>query len=94
MRAVWCGFALGVTVLQQQALWPSRLYWLALLTVLGGALASAFWGLRGQRGLARWRVHGGWCAVWLTARCAGFGYAAWRAGLRLSVSLPQPVGGA
>jgi competence protein ComEC len=100
MRAVWCGFALGVIVLQQQAALPLWREWLVLLLVFGSALGWAVWGLRGLRtnagqrcGLgwrcgARWRVSSGWCAVWLAAACAGFGYAAWRAELRLAVSLP------
>ncbi|WP_043201051.1 ComEC/Rec2 family competence protein [Paraburkholderia acidipaludis] len=31
----------------------------------------------------------GWLAVWLAAACAGFGYAAWRAELRLAEALPH-----
>jgi competence protein ComEC len=86
MRAVWGGFALGVIVLQQQAALPVWRGWLVLLLIMSGAVAWAVWGLRGQQ---RWRMRSGWCAVWLAAACAGFGYAAWRAELRLAVSLPS-----
>ena len=85
MRAGWGGFALGVIVLQQQAGLPAWRGWLVLLLTMSGALAGAVWGLRGAPG---WRVRAGWCAVWLAAACAGFGYAAWRAELRLASSLP------
>ena len=100
MRAVWCGFALGVIVLQQQAALPLRREWLVLLLVFGIALAWACWCLRWQRNLtaqrcglgwwrgARWHVYTGWCALGLAAACAGFGYAAWRAEMRLALSLP------
>jgi competence protein ComEC len=100
MRAVWCGFALGVIVLQQQATFPLRREWLVLLLVFGIALAWACWCLRWQRNLtarrcglgwwrgARWHVYTGWCALGLAAACAGFGYAAWRAEMRLALSLP------
>ena len=84
MRAVWCGFALGVVWLQQQAALPLWRGWLALLLAMIVALVLAYWGLRGQG----WRVCGGWCALWLAASCAGFGYAAWRAEMRLATSLP------
>ena len=100
MRAVWCGFALGVIVLQQQAAFPLRREWLVLLLVFGITLAWACWCLRWQRNLtaqrcglgwwrgARWHVYTGWCALGLAAACAGFGYAAWRAEMRLALSLP------
>jgi competence protein ComEC len=86
MRAVWGGFALGVIVLQQQAALPVWRGWLVLLLIMSGAVTCALWGLRGDQ---RWRTRSGWCAVWLAAACAGFGYAAWRAELRLAVSLPS-----
>ena len=128
MRAVWCGFALGVIVLQQQAALPLRREWLGLCFALIAASGWAIWsfeGLRSFRGLwslgelggfrrfrcfryfrylrarrgrhtpdSRFalqldaRIASGWCALWLAAACAGFGYAAWRAELRLAVSLP------
>ena len=100
MRAAWCGFALGVIVLQQQAALPVWREWLVLLLISGGALAWACWCLRGQRSCTaawcasawwygiRWRVYTGWCAVLLAAACVGFGYAAWRAEMRLALSLP------
>lgn len=84
MRAVWCGFALGVIGLQQQSALPLWHGWLMLFLLLSAALGVAVWGLRGQS----WRMRGGWCAVWLAAACIGFGYAAWRAETRLAVSLP------
>lgn len=84
MRAVWCGFALGVVWLQLQAALPLWRAWVALLLVVTVALGLAYWGLRGQG----WRVRSGWCALWLAAGCAGFGYAAWRAEMRLATSLP------
>ncbi|NPT45685.1 DNA internalization-related competence protein ComEC/Rec2 [Paraburkholderia sp. 1N] len=37
---------------------------------------------------ARVRSRIGWSAVWISAFCVGFGYAAWRAETRLAVSLP------
>nr|WP_322107338.1 ComEC/Rec2 family competence protein [Paraburkholderia sp. J41] len=40
------------------------------------------------RVLPRARVASGWAAVWIAAHCAGFGYAAWRAEMRLAESLP------
>ncbi|QGZ61252.1 ComEC/Rec2 family competence protein [Paraburkholderia acidisoli] len=113
MRAVWCGFALGVIVLQQQAALPGWRCWLAL--GFAGVLAMA-WAALALRGAllddrgdgsddvaadtaanlstrfkasgARWRVASGWAAVWLAAACAGFGYAAWRAEIRLAEALP------
>ena len=85
MRAVWCGFALGVVWLQQQAALPPWRGWVALLLVMIVALGLALWGLRGQG----WRVRSGWCALWLAASCFGFGYAAVRAEMRLATSLPN-----
>lgn len=38
---------------------------------------------------ARLRSFVGWGAIWITAFCVGFGYAAWRAEARLAVSLPS-----
>ncbi|HKR38369.1 MAG TPA: ComEC/Rec2 family competence protein [Paraburkholderia sp.] len=104
MRAIWCGFALGVIVLQRQAALPGWGAWAGL--VLAGVLAAgwAAWALataapadesheaaRRLFGLAcgrRWRMASGWAAVWLAAGCAGFGYAAWRAETRLAEALP------
>ena len=85
MRAVWGGFALGVIALQQQAALPEWRGWLVLLLVMSTAFVWAVWAMRGR---VRWRMRSGWCAVWVAAACAGFGYAAWRAELRLAVSLP------
>ncbi|MEX3909904.1 DUF4131 domain-containing protein, partial [Paraburkholderia sp. BR14319] len=98
MRAMWCGFALGVIVLQRQAALPGWGAWVALVlaTVLGATWAA--WALRGAApvdeshvGLScgrRWRMASGWAAVWFAAACAGFGYAAWRAETRLAEALP------
>ncbi|MFM0730881.1 DNA internalization-related competence protein ComEC/Rec2 [Paraburkholderia sediminicola] len=38
---------------------------------------------------ARVRACVGWGALWIAALCVGFGYAAWRAEMRLAVSLPS-----
>jgi competence protein ComEC len=86
MRAVWCGFALGIVWLQQQAALPSWHGWMALWLLMVAALALAVRGLSGERWCARSRS--GWCALWIAAVCAGFGYAAWRAEMRLAFSLP------
>ncbi|WP_233881335.1 ComEC/Rec2 family competence protein [Paraburkholderia flagellata] len=99
MRAIWCGFALGVIALQRQAGLPGWGAWvglvLAIVFVAGWAVwalgaaapadVSRVFGLFGERG---WRTASGWAAVWLAAGCAGFGYAAWRAELRLAQALP------
>lgn len=95
MRAVWCGFALGVMALQQQATLPGWRIALALATL---ALAMLAWAVRvlPHEKYARraapcrraWRTASGWCAVLVAAACAGFGYAAWRAQARLSYALP------
>jgi competence protein ComEC len=87
MRAVWCGFALGVVWLQQQAVLPGVSGWPALAALAGGAICVAGWLLSPVRA-ARWTTVAGWCAVWLAAGCGGFGYAAWRAELRLAVASP------
>lgn len=87
MRAVWCGFALGVVGLQQQAALPRAhvvMVWL-LVATLSVVAATAM--LRGGR---RWFVRAvGWCAVWIAAACIGFVYAAWRAETRLAYELPR-----
>ncbi|MFT4068375.1 DNA internalization-related competence protein ComEC/Rec2 [Paraburkholderia sp.] len=48
MRAVWCGFALGVIWLQRQAALPQAAGWWALVLGAGAALGVAVWGLRGD----------------------------------------------
>ncbi|WP_025598729.1 ComEC/Rec2 family competence protein [Burkholderia sp. WSM2230] len=101
MRAWWCGFALGVVWLQQQAVLPGLSGWCALVSVGCAALAAAIWGLRerfhGPRDghgasahgpFSPWRSCAGWGALCCAAWCAGFGYAAWRAEARLASSLP------
>jgi competence protein ComEC len=86
MRAVWCGFALGVVWLQQQAALPASREWLALCVVALVTFAWAVWGLCDKRRcVRRWS---GWCMLSLFAICVGFGYAAWRAEMRLALSLP------
>jgi len=90
MRAVWCGFALGVVLLQQQAALPGGFGAAVLGVVTCGAIGVALWGLR-NRGSGSGRAvcrRAGWCAVWLAAVCIGFGYAAWRAQARLAYALP------
>ncbi len=88
MRAIWCGFALGVIALQQQARLPALFLWLFLLLIATLALAGA-WRAFALASLddARWRL-AGWALVCLAAACAGFGYGAWRAQLRLGEALP------
>jgi len=101
MRAWWCGFALGVVWLQQQAELPGWRGGCLLVSLACAASAVAIWGLRrraeiqsdGHSAVAhwtlrRWRSFAGWCAVCCVAWCAGFGYAAWRADVRLAASLP------
>jgi competence protein ComEC len=104
MRAIWCGFALGVIALQRQAALPGWGGWFGLVATL--ALAAG-WSIRALAGappsnesceadehpadvarVRRWRIARAWAAVWLAAACAGFGYAAWRAELRLAEVLP------
>jgi competence protein ComEC len=89
MRAVWGGFALGVMGLQQQRALPHLALWGAVLLV---AIAASMWAVHalirrsGSLSLG-WRASG-WAAVWIAAACVGFGYAAWRADLRLARALP------
>ena len=78
MRAIWCGFALGVIVLQRQAALPGRGAWAGLVLAIVLAAGWAAWALGAGNG-RRWRVVSGWAAVWLAAGCAGLAYAAWRA---------------
>ena len=86
MRAVWCGFALGVMWLQQQASLPGRLGWLVLIA--SACMLSAVSWTCFRRGNA-WPRRAGWGAVLCAAACCGFGYAAWRAQTRLAVELPH-----
>ncbi|PTB26324.1 DNA internalization-related competence protein ComEC/Rec2 [Paraburkholderia caribensis] len=86
MRAVWCGFALGVVWLQQQSSLPGGPGWLALIASACALSLVAWTGLR--RGSA-WSTRAGWCAVLCAAACCGFGYAAWRAQARLAFELPH-----
>lgn len=88
MRAVWCGFALGVWWLQQQAALPGRGGWLLLAVAAVVAGAWSAWALAAGARSIRWRRMSGWLALWLAAACAGFGYAAYRAQLRLADALP------
>ncbi|MEM5343245.1 DNA internalization-related competence protein ComEC/Rec2 [Paraburkholderia azotifigens] len=86
MRAVWCGFALGVVWLQQQAALPG---WALLLGLSAGVCASIVVArlcfLRG----AAWSSRAGWLAVLVAAACVGFAYAGWRAQTRLVFELPR-----
>jgi len=86
MRAVWCGFALGVVWLQQQASLPGRWSWFVLIVSACGLSLVSSMGFR--RGGA-WPSRAGWFAVLCAAACCGFGYAAWRAQARLAYELPQ-----
>ncbi|HWT38247.1 MAG TPA: competence protein ComEC, partial [Paraburkholderia sp.] len=86
MRAVWCGFALGVVWLQQQAALPGWPTWLVL-----GACACMLT-IVARLCLLRdvvWFPRAGWFAVLVAAACVGFGYAAWRAQTRLAFELPR-----
>jgi competence protein ComEC len=85
MRALWGGFALGVFGLQQQAVLPGWGGWLGLTCAMVAAAGWAFWALTRP---GAWRRASGWLALWLAAACVGFGYAAWRAELRLAEALP------
>lgn len=96
MRAVLCGFALGVMWLQQQPALPGSGVRYALAATLVFAIGAAA-GLmqEGHEGRtsrlacsASVRRCAGWFALTLAAGCSGFGYAAWRAELRLASSLP------
>ncbi|MFT0169339.1 ComEC/Rec2 family competence protein [Paraburkholderia mimosarum] len=87
MRVIWCGFALGVIVLQRQAALPGWGVWTGLVLATTFAAGWATWAL-GRGDGRRWRVVSGWAAVWLAGGCAGVGYASWRAELRLAEALP------
>jgi len=87
MRAVWCGFALGVVCLQQQAVLPGRLGWFGLCLCVLALVLVAWIGFRPRFGA--WSIRVAWCAVLLAAACVGFGYAAWRAQTRLAFELPH-----
>jgi competence protein ComEC len=85
MRAVLCGFAVGVFVAQQQAALPDA-------RVAGcGAVALIVAAVLAQRVFrrgARFSRGAGFCALLLAAALAGFGYAGWRAEIRLRDALP------
>ncbi len=87
MRAVWCGFALGIVWLQQQASLPEGLAWLVLAAGAFVLPCIGFVCLRpGGAGCVR---AAGWCMLLVAAACVGFGYAAWRAQTRLAFELPH-----
>ncbi|MFD1556492.1 DNA internalization-related competence protein ComEC/Rec2 [Paraburkholderia silviterrae] len=86
MRTVWCGFALGVIVLQRQAALPGRGAWLVLVVLAAVAALGAAWMLHDAPGGARKLV--AWAAVGVASACVGFGYAAARAERLLAVALP------
>lgn len=89
MRTVWCGFALGVMLLQRQAALPGWSAWLALTMLAALAVLAAVWLLRGAVGaMSGMRRFAGWTAVCVASACAGLGYGAWRAELRLAEALP------
>lgn len=86
MRMVWCGFALGVIALQRQAALPGWGAWLALTGLAAVAALGAAWMLRDAPGGVR--KFAAWASVGVASACVGFGYAAWRAELRLGEALP------
>ncbi len=84
--------ALGAVAMLVAAWWLAERAWDCYRPRFGIGVA-----LRGahahSRSIRRLRcVRVGWSAVWIAAICVGFGYAAWRAEMRLAVSLPQRVG--
>ncbi|QCP49239.1 DNA internalization-related competence protein ComEC/Rec2 [Trinickia violacea] len=85
MRAVLCGFALGVFVLQQQPALPGALAWSVSALLFVAAVAFARWVFRRE---ARWLRRAGFCAIVVGAALVGFGYAAMRAEVRLRDALP------
>ncbi|ACC70625.1 ComEC/Rec2 family competence protein [Paraburkholderia phymatum] len=86
MRAVWCGFAVGVVWLQQQPALPGWLTWLVLAASACALAVVARLCFRRGTG---WFSRAGWFAVLVAAACAGFGYGAWRAQTRLAFELPR-----
>lgn len=98
MRTWWCGFALGVVGLQRQAVLPGWWVWLGVIVVGGLGLGVAVWAATYacSRNIrisaiccnARLRTFAIWAGIGCAAICAGFDYAAWRAEVRLAVSLP------
>ena len=77
MRGILIGFALGIAWLQQQAVLPSTLVLWALLLLLGIACALAVC-------FPQFRL----ALLIAAALIIGFGYAAWRAEMRLQSVLP------
>lgn len=91
MRAVWCGFALGVIVMQRQASLPGWGAWVALALCVMLLVVWAVWATRERESAQRRRSlrrASAWLAIWLASACIGLGYAAWRAELRLAQTLP------
>lgn len=91
MRAVWCGFALGVIALQRQATLPGWGAWVGLALCVTLLTAWTVWAMRGRESARGWRSvrrASAWLAIWLASACIGLGYAAWRAELRLAQTLP------
>ena len=89
MRCMLLAFALGVIALQQQATLPhvTAAAWvlIALLTV-----AVAVWMARHAEGRSRRVARStAFAAAIVAAGLAGFGYAAWRADVRLADALPM-----
>lgn len=88
MRLVLGGFALGVAILQQQRALPDASAWylgILLASLLAAAGACARRVARSGSHTVRALELAAWAGV---AVLAGFGYAAWRAELRLSETLP------
>jgi len=79
MRAVWCGFALGVIGLQRQAELPRTAGWWTLVLLGCAALGVAVWGLRERAAMPLANR----CALPLAHGCALPDSPAWRRACRL-----------
>ncbi|PMS08888.1 hypothetical protein C0Z17_27970, partial [Trinickia caryophylli] len=107
MRLVLCAFALGVVLLQQQPTLPGTLAWclgaisFAALVAAGCAVDTLCrrrhpWGetSRGVLGAMRSAAPlAAFAAFAAAAALAGYGYAAWRADLRMRDALPEALEG-
>jgi len=82
MLCLLLAFAAGIGVLQTQASLPTPV-WAPILAAL--LLAAIAWRIEGTH---RWRTHGRFLIVLGAAGLAGFGYATWRADVRLADELP------
>ncbi|MEP6941669.1 MAG: DNA internalization-related competence protein ComEC/Rec2 [Betaproteobacteria bacterium] len=88
MRCALLGFALGVVALQQQAMLPPS--WLAFIGIGAAAAALIATWPAGRDDALSDRSCALACAIALcSAALAGFGYAAWRADVRMTDELPS-----